>query len=66
MWKNEEEARKQIKGLVAEYYHEFKEDKKGFKEGDRINYSDIIKVFCLAYGQRIITNFLNIYNGIDS
>ena len=39
MWKNEEEARKQIKGLVAEYYHEFKEDKKGFKEGDRINYS---------------------------
>lgn len=39
-WKNEEEAREQIKGLVAEYYHEFKEpvDKKPFKPGDRIGY----------------------------
>ncbi len=38
-WSNEAEAREHIKGLVAEYYHAFKEDKKPFKEGDRINYS---------------------------
>lgn len=39
-WKNEEEARELIKGLVAEYYHEFKEpkDKAPFKPGDRIGY----------------------------
>ena len=36
-----------------------------YNEGDRINYSDIIKVFCLAYGQRIITNFLNNYTNFD-
>lgn len=38
-WNSEKEARKQIKELVAAYYHEFKEDKKAFQEGDRINYS---------------------------
>ena len=38
-WKNEVEARKQIKELVAEYYHEFKEKKESFHEGDRINYA---------------------------
>ena len=27
-WENENEAREQIKSLVAEYYHEFKENKK--------------------------------------
>ena len=27
-WKNEEEAREQIKALVTEYYHDFKENKK--------------------------------------
>lgn len=39
-WKSEKEAREQIKGLVAEYYHDFKEpaDKKPFKPGDRIGY----------------------------
>lgn len=39
-WKNEAEAREQIKTLVAEYYHEFKEpaDHKEFKPGDRIGY----------------------------
>ena len=39
-WKNEEEAREKIKGLVAEYYHDFKEsnDKKPFEPGDRIGY----------------------------
>lgn len=39
-WKNEEEAREQIKSMVAEYYHDFKEpqDKKPFKPGDRIGY----------------------------
>lgn len=27
MWKNEAEAREQIKAMVAEYYHDFKEKK---------------------------------------
>lgn len=35
----EKQAREQIKNLVAEYYHNFKENKKAFKPGDRINYS---------------------------
>ena len=38
-WTNEVEAREQIKTLVAEYYHDFKEQKKPFKEGDRISYA---------------------------
>lgn len=41
-WKNEEEARKQIKLLVAEYYKNFKEpveSKENFKPGDRISYA---------------------------
>ena len=38
-WNNEEEARKQIKELVADYYHQFKENNKEFKPGDRINYA---------------------------
>ena len=38
-WKNEEEARKEILGLVEEFYHEFKEPKKNFEPGDRINYA---------------------------
>ena len=38
-WKNEAEAREQIKALVAEYYHNFKEKKEPFKEGDRISYA---------------------------
>ncbi|MBR3246212.1 MAG: lipopolysaccharide biosynthesis protein RfbH [Parasporobacterium sp.] len=37
-WKTEEEAREEIKGLVADYYHQFKKTTPGFKPGDRINY----------------------------
>lgn len=41
VWKNEEEAREQIKTLVAEYYHDFKkpEIEKKFIPGDRISYA---------------------------
>lgn len=39
IWKNEEEARGQIKALVAQYYHDFKEEKKAFEPGDRISYA---------------------------
>lgn len=41
-WKNEEEARNQIKALVAEFYHDFKEPvecKDDFKPGDRVSYA---------------------------
>lgn len=38
-WNNEAEARKQIKELVAQYYHDFKEKKEAFKPGDRISYA---------------------------
>ena len=38
-WKNEKEAREQIKALVADYYHDFKEIKEPFKPGDRISYA---------------------------
>lgn len=38
-WNNETEAREQIKELVAQYYHDFKEKKKAFKPGDRISYA---------------------------
>lgn len=38
MWKNETEAREEIKSLVEAYYRQFK-TKKGFRPGDRINYS---------------------------
>ena len=38
-WKNESEAREQIKALVTEYYHDFKEKKEPFKAGDRISYA---------------------------
>ncbi len=41
-WNNEAEAREQIKALVADYYHDFKEPKEskaGFKPGDRISYA---------------------------
>lgn len=39
IWKNEEEARAQIKKMVSDYYHEFKEKKEPYKEGDRITYA---------------------------
>ena len=38
-WQNEEQAREQIKALVAEYYHEFKEKKEPYKDGERITYA---------------------------
>lgn len=41
-WKNETEAREEIKALVAEYYHAFKEpveSKENFKPGDRVSYA---------------------------
>ena len=41
-WRNEEEARTEIKDLVAEFYHEFKEqetDHSNFTPGDRISYA---------------------------
>lgn len=38
-WKNEAEAREQIKSLVADYYHDFKEKKEEFRPGDRIVYA---------------------------
>ena len=39
IWKNEAEAREQIKSLVTQYYHDFKEKKTDFKPGDRITYA---------------------------
>ena len=38
-WSSESEAREQIKELVAQYYHDFKEKKEAFKPGDRISYA---------------------------
>lgn len=38
-WANEEEARDQIKAMVAQYYHDFKEKKDTFVPGDRISYA---------------------------
>lgn len=38
-WRNEADARKQIKSLVTEYYHDFKEKKEPFCPGKRINYA---------------------------
>lgn len=35
----EEQAREKIKDMVAQYYHEFKEKKKPYTEGDRITYA---------------------------
>ena len=38
-WQDEKQAREEIKALVSEYYHEFKENKKEYKKGDRITYA---------------------------
>ena len=38
-WNSEQQARDEIKGLVAEYYHNFHEKKTEFRPGDRINYA---------------------------
>lgn len=37
-WQTEQQAREEIKSLVADYYHQFKEKKESFQAGDRINY----------------------------
>lgn len=44
VWKNEKEAREQIKKLVADYYNDFKkpDTEKGFVPGDRIAYASRI------------------------
>lgn len=38
-WNSETEARDQIKQMVGEYYHEFKEKKEPFHSGERISYA---------------------------
>ena len=38
-WENESEARKEILGMVEDYYRQFKQRKSDFKPGDRINYA---------------------------
>lgn len=38
-WKNEVEAREEIKELVTKYYFEYKQNKEPFHAGDRINYA---------------------------
>lgn len=38
-WTSEEQAREQIKAMVADYYHAYKENKTQFKPGDRITYA---------------------------
>ena len=38
-WNSEKEAREQIKSLVTEYYHSFKEKKEPYKQGERITYA---------------------------
>lgn len=38
-WIDEKQAREQIKEMVAEYYHAYKEKKEEFKSGDRIAYA---------------------------
>ena len=39
IFENEQDAREQIKALVTQYYHEFKENNKPFEPGDRITYA---------------------------
>lgn len=38
-WNNEAEAREEIKKLVIQYYHDYKEKKGVFKPGDRVAYA---------------------------
>ena len=60
-WKNEAQAREQIKALVAEYYHDFKEKKEPFHPGDRIAYAfvhnsegEVILISELGYMKRCL------------
>ena len=41
-WENEKEAREQIKTLIVDYYHQFKEKKEPYRPGDRIAYASRI------------------------
>ena len=41
-WKNEAEAREQIRAFVAAYYHNFKEKKEKYTPGERISYASRI------------------------
>ena len=53
MWSSEQEAREQIKSLVADYYHQFKEqetDHSNFKPGDRISYASRVYDEKESYG----------------
>ena len=38
-WNSETEAREQIKSMVADYYHQFKEKNEPYRQGDRISYA---------------------------
>lgn len=38
-WKNEADARREIKELVSAYYHQFKQNKTAFQPGERISYA---------------------------
>lgn len=38
-WTSEAQAREEIKSMVEQYYHDFKENKRAFQPGDRINYA---------------------------
>lgn len=38
-WGSEAQAREQIKGMIKEYYHTYKEKKPSFHAGERINYA---------------------------
>lgn len=38
-WKDEQEARQDILEAVSQYYHNYKENKKPFKPGDKISYA---------------------------
>ncbi len=38
-WKNEQEARAQIKSLVADYYHSYQKKNRPFRPGERISYA---------------------------
>lgn len=38
-WNSETEAREQIKSMVADYYHQFKEKNEPYRQGNRISYA---------------------------
>ena len=59
-WNNESEAREQIKALVTEYYHNFKENKSDFKPGDRISYASRV------FDEKEIAGYRDILNEIHN